>query len=232
MVPQNVRIAARLVVRLAPWRYTDEAQHADEDEERHGVQQEEERERLWVCRAGDRSRDETAKRDAEVHRHALLRERRMPALGRCEGAQQRRLAGPEGTAAGADQDVENQRMPGRPNQREQREGRRHHDQRRCEHGPRSHAIREGTADEARAQRCRGVRRDDQPGEPERDAAHVVQVDDQERPDDAVPEHIREAPGLEDPDVARQVWVQAPKVGPHAASLSAPLRGSAWDRNAA
>jgi hypothetical protein len=42
----------------------------------------------------------------------------------------------------------------------------------------------------------------------------VQVDDQERPDDAVPEHVHEPTCLEDPDVPRKLWIQAAKVGPH------------------
>ena len=34
--------------------------------------------------ARDHAADEAAERDAEVHRHALLRERRVPPLGRGE----------------------------------------------------------------------------------------------------------------------------------------------------
>jgi len=42
-----------------------------------------------------------------------------------------------------------------------------------------------------------------PGEPEGDAADVVEVDEQEREHDAVPERVDERSGLEDVDVARQ-----------------------------
>jgi hypothetical protein len=35
----------------------------------------------------------------------------------------------------------------------------------------------------------------------------VQVDDQERPDHAVPEHVGEPARLQDPNVPRQLWIQ-------------------------
>jgi hypothetical protein len=40
----------------------------------------------------------------------------------------------------------------------------------------------------------------------------VQVDDEKRPDDAVPEHVREPARLKDPNVSRKLRIQAAKVG--------------------
>jgi hypothetical protein len=44
----------------------------------------------------------------------------------------------------------------------------------------------------------------------------VQVDDEKRPDDAVPEHVREPARLKDPNVSRKLRIQAAKVGAHRA----------------
>ena len=45
--------------------------------------------------------------------------------------------------------------------------------------------------------------DDDAGEPEAEAARLVQVDDLEREDGAVAEHAEEDPGLDDPQLARE-----------------------------
>ena len=42
-------------------------------------------------------------------------------------------------------------------------------------------------------------------------AHVVQVDDQERDHDSVPERVRDAAGLEKPDGAGELRSQSPEV---------------------
>ena len=52
------------------------------------------------------------------------------------------------------------------------------------------------------------------GEPERDPAHVVEVDEQEREDDAVPERVDERPELEHVDGPRQTRVEAAEVRAH------------------
>ena len=49
---------------------------------------------------------------------------------------------------------------------------------------------------------RAVRREHEPDDAEPDAADVVQVDEQEREDDPVPERVREAAELEDLHLAR------------------------------
>jgi len=218
-VAKHVGIAARLLVCLDAVGHADQPQDPDEDEERSGVQQKEERERLGMCSPCDRTGDEAAERDAEVHRHPLLCECRVAPVGRRQRAEQGRLARPEGTAARADEHVQQQRLPRRADQREEREPHRHHDERAAEDGARPDPVRERPADESGAQCRRRVRSDDHACEAQRDPAHVVQVDDQERPDHSVAEHVRETARLQDPDVARQVRVEASQVRPHGASLT-------------
>ena len=62
---------------------------------------------------------------------------------------------------------------------------------------------ERAGDEARGERGGRVDRGREPGEAERDPAHVVQVDDQERQDDPVPERVRQPADLQHPDRPRQ-----------------------------
>ncbi len=217
-VAEHVGVAAGLVVSLDVTRGGNEPQHPGEDEKRGGVEQEEERERTRVVRACDRAGDEPAERDAEVHRHPLLREGGMTPVFRRERAEERGLTRPEGAAAEADERVQGEGLPWVTNEREEREGDGHHDQRAGQNSPRPEAVGERAPDEAGDEPRCGVGRDDETCDAERDSAHVVQVDDQERPDHPVPEHVGEPARLQDPDVARQLRVQAPKVGPHRASL--------------
>ena len=221
-VSEHVGVASRLVVILADSYRGQQPQHDDEDQKRRRVQEKEERERPRVVGPRDRAGDEAAQRDAEVHRHALLCERRMATVLWRQRRQQRRLARPERAAACSDEHVEHERMPRRADEREQGEAEGHDHQRSGENRARAEPVRERAADEPRAQRGGGVRRDDQPCDAQRDPADVVQIDDQERPDDTVPEHVREAARLEDPDVAGQLRVQAAQVRPHRASLATRL----------
>jgi hypothetical protein len=86
-IPEDVLVAPGLVVRLAVARRGEELQNHDEGEERHGVQQEEERERARIVRPRDRARDQSAEREADVHRHALLRKRSVAASDRRQRAE-------------------------------------------------------------------------------------------------------------------------------------------------
>ncbi len=79
-VAQHVRVPAGLVVRLDMTRRGNEPQHCDEDEKRRGVEQEENRERARVRRSRDGTGHQPAERDAEVHRHPLLREGGVTAI--------------------------------------------------------------------------------------------------------------------------------------------------------
>ena len=54
-------------------------------------------------------------------------------------------------------------------------------------------------------------RDDEPGRPEAEAAHVVQVEKEERERDPRPEEVDERPELERPDCARQLRIEALEV---------------------
>jgi hypothetical protein len=49
--------------------------------------------------------------------------------------------------------------------------------------------------------------DDEPCEPEAEPAHVVQINDEERQDEAVAERVREAAELQQPHVARQLRIE-------------------------
>ncbi len=99
-------------------------------------------------------------------------------------------------------------MPGFADQRKQREGNRSQDERAAEHDPRPEAIRQRTCDEAREKRGCRAGGDDQPSNTERDPADVVQVDDQEGPDHPVSEHVGQPARLQDPNVPRQLRIEA------------------------
>jgi hypothetical protein len=70
-----------------------------------------------------------------------------------------------------------------------------HGEGRREHAPSSEAVHEGTEHGAGTDADEGVRRDDQPRRPQPDPAHVVEVDEEEGKDDAVPEGVDEGPRL-------------------------------------
>ena len=228
-VAQDVGVAAGLVVRVDVTRRGNDPQHGDEDEERGGVEQEQKRERARVRRAGDGAGDEAAERDTEVHGHSLLRESGVtPFLG-CERAEERGLTRPEGAAAETDERVQRERLPGVANQREERERDGHHDQRTGQDSTRPQPVRERTADEDGEEPGGGIGRDDEPRDTERDPAHVVEVDDQKRPDHPVPEHVREPAGLKNPNVSRQLRIQTSEVAAHAEEANAANAGFAGVR---
>ena len=58
---------------------------------------------------------------------------------------------------------------------------------------------------------RAGRRQDETGRPEREAAHVVQVDDDEGEGEAVADGVRQPAEVEDPDGAGEPRVEAPHV---------------------
>jgi hypothetical protein len=59
------------------------------------------------------------------------------------------------------------------------------------------------------------RRQHEPGRPQREAAHVVQVDDKEREREAVADRVREPAEAEDPDGPGEPRVEAPEIASHA-----------------
>ena len=218
-VPRHVRIAAGLTPLLAMTRRRYELQHDDEDEERHGVQQEQEGEGARVGSARDCARDERAECEADVHRHALLGECSVTASGWCQRAQQGGLARPERTRCDADEKVQRKRLPRLADQRKEPESDRGQHERTAQHDPGTEPIRQRAPDEPGRERRQGTGGDNEAGDAERDPPDVVQVDDQERADDAVPEHVHEPTRLQDPDVPRKLRIQAPKIGPHGSRLS-------------
>ena len=135
-------------------------------------------------------------------------------MWRCQRAEQCGLTGPERAGGDSDEEVQHERVPGLANQREERKGDRGDHEGAAEHDTRPEPVGERAADEARGKCSQGTGRNDKAGNAEREPADVVQVDDQKRPDDAVPEHVREAARLKDPDVPRKLRIQAPKVGTH------------------
>ena len=130
--------------------------------------------------------------------------------GGVSAASERRLRRPERAAARAPDDVDRERLPRRADERHERERDRHHDERAGEHALRPDPVGERAGEEAARERRRGLRRRGEPGEPERDPAHVVQIDDQERQDDAVAERVQQPAGLQHVDVPRQAWVRLRK----------------------
>ena len=73
-------------------------------------------------------------------------------------------------------------------------------------------VGERPAEEAARERRRRLHGGRAAGEPERDPAHVVEVDEQEREDDAVPERVDERSELEHVDVPRQARVERAEIG--------------------
>src|SRR6476646_5435544 len=124
--------------------------------------------------ARDQSAREPAETEPEVHRHALLRVRRMTASRRREACDQRRLAGPEaGTARTLDRD-QHERLPRTVDEREEPEADALQDEPGAEHAARAEAVDERAGDDSRSELRRGRHGDDEPGDAEAEAAHVVQ----------------------------------------------------------
>ena len=215
-VPCHVRVASGLAPGLTVARRWHELQHSHEHDERHRIEQEEKRERARVGCARNGASDERTEREADVHRHPLLREGRVTTMWWRQRAEQRRLTGPEGAGGDSDEEVQHERVPGLANQREQCEGDGGDHEGAAEHDTRPEPVRERAADEARGKCSQGTGRHDKAGNAEREPANVVQVDDQKRPDDAVPEHVHKPAGLKDPNVPRKLRIETTKVGAHRA----------------
>src|SRR5262249_38834480 len=73
--------------------------------------------------------------------------------------------------------------------------------------PGAHAVGEGAAGERAGEARRRVGRGDEAGEPERQAADVVQVDEDEGQGHAPPEGVDDDAGLVEPERARELRVQ-------------------------
>ena len=215
-VPCHVRVAPGRATCLAMARRWHELQHSHEHEERHGIEQEEKRERAGVGRSRDGAGDKCPEREADVHRHPLLCKGRVTTVWWRQRAEQCRLTGPERAGGDPDEEVQHERVPGLANQREEGKGDGGDHEGTAEHDTRPEPVRERAADKARGECSQRARSNDETGDTEREPANVVQVDDEKRPDDAVPEHVREPARLKDPNVSRKLRIQAAKVGAHRA----------------
>ena len=152
---------------------------------------------------------EPAEPDAEVHRHPLLCERCMAPRRRRQAGDQRRLARPEACAAGSLDRDQHECVPWPVHERKQADPERLHDQPAGEHAAGAEPVDQRAGEDARRELGRCRHRDDEPRQPEPESAHVVEVDDEERQDDAVPEGVHHAAELEQPDVARQLRIEGP-----------------------
>ena len=96
---------------------------------------------------------------------------------------------------------------------------------RAERQARADPVDHRSREEARDELGGRGERDDQAGRSEPEAADVVQVDDEERQHDAVPEGVDEPADLQEPDLPRQARIETPErcQGLHGGTLAAPLR---------
>ena len=194
-------------------RIVDEREHDDVGEERECVEHEQDRERRRFADDRDPACREAAEADPEVHRDPLLGEGCVATGRRRQARDERRLAGPKAGAPGTLDRNEHEGLPRLPNERQESVADRLEDQPGGERRLRADAVDERPGDHpAQEQR---ERRDghDEPCRPEREAADVVQVDDEERQREPVSERVREPADLEQPHRERQARVQAAEVAP-------------------
>ena len=105
---------------------------------------------------------------------------------------------------------QDERLPRLADEREEPEADRLEHEAAAERQPRADAVDDDArADPTDEQRRRGDA-DDQPGSPEREPAHVVEVDDEEREHDPVPEGVDHPADLEQPHLARQLRIELPE----------------------
>ena len=141
-----------------------------------------------------------------------MREGGVAALGRGQPGDQRRLARPEAAVPEAAQRVRRERLPrlvrrtGRAPIADRQEAER--DRRASRRPPTPVDSAAPTSGPATSADAPFVAEDQARRAPSDEPADVVQVDEQEREHEPVPERVREPAGLEDLDRARQPRVQA------------------------
>src|SRR6185436_19459155 len=113
-------------------------------------------------------------------------------------------------------------LPRAPHEWEEAEADRLHDEPAAEHDPRAEPVDERSGDDPSCQLRGGRRCDDESSDAEGEAAHVVQVDDEERQDEAVPERVHDAAELQQPYLARQLRIERAQP-PHAESRGSSER---------
>jgi hypothetical protein len=193
-VSQHLAVAARPCRLPSDLRRLGHAeQHDRVEEERGGVAEEKDRERVRIARRRYQAPGEPAEADAEVHHHALHGEGLVALLLRRQPRDQRRLARPEPAVPGAGDRARDEALPGVLDENVAPEADRHQPERDCEGQPPSDAINERPSERTRDQSDGSVRADDQTGRREVDVADVVEVDEDERVGEAVPEGVDERP---------------------------------------
>ncbi len=103
-------------------------------------------------------------------------------------------------------------------EREEREADGLHHEARAEDRAGAEPVDERAGDQPGCQLRRSRDRDDETGDAEPEAAHAVEVDDEERQHEAVAERVREPAELQQPDLAREARVESAEVGEHRARL--------------
>ena len=97
-----------------------------------------------------------------------------------------------------------------PHERQEAEADRLQDEPDGERGAGTEAVDDRPGADPGGELCGGGDGDREPGRPQPEPTHVVQVDDEERQHDAVPERVDDAAGLEQPHLAGKLGVKGAK----------------------
>ena len=194
-------------------------------EERERVEEKEGGEAARAAQVRDEAAGDPAQPDPEVHRQALLGKGGVPADAGGEPRDEGRLARPETGRAGALEREQKERLPGVADEGEGADAGRLQDEPAGERRAGPDAVDHGACQHSRHELGRGRRGDDEPRGPEREAANVVQVEDEEREHDAVPERVDDPAALEEPDIPRQLRIEPTQRGERSHRANLPRRGT-------
>ncbi len=162
-------------------------------------------------RRRDQAADEGADAEAEVVGRTLHRVGRVSLLTGRERREQARVRRGEAAVSRAGDRGEDERLPGRADEREAAVADGEQEQRGDERPARADPVDQPPAERARDEGDTRDRGDDDPRGREAEVPDVGQVDDQEREDDPVSERVGDTAGLEEPDGSGQLRVQAAQV---------------------
>src|SRR5438093_3686373 len=98
---------------------------------------------------------------------------------------------------------------------------RHEDERAGECEAPTDPVRKPSGKGAGDEAHRPIGRQDEAGRPEREPAHVMQVDDEKRKRDPVPEGVHQPARLQRPDGTRKARVDRPQIGPCSSDQPSP-----------
>jgi hypothetical protein len=174
---------------------------------------------VGLGRCCDEAPGQSAEPDAQVPGDPLQRIGGMPSRRRGEAGEKGGLRRPEAPISPADDGHGEEGLPGLVHKREVADAQRHRHQRPGERQPSADAVGEPAGDRAGEQAEDPVRRERETGDPERETADVVEIDDDERKRDPVPERVDEPARLQRPDGARKPRVDRPQICDQASSRS-------------